>query len=278
MTRKQLWCAALALALLPLSRSFGDSAEPIHYRNKVAVLTYHHLDEAESDVTVSPERFASHLQALKQNGFHIIPMQQFIGFLLHREQVPPNAVVITFDDGYESVYRLAYPMLKSENMTATVFLIVGYVGRPGFLNWDQIAEMRRDGFEFYSHSYMSHEAVTVGGRAATPLVGPLADASGSRRETEAEYEARVLGDLTTANRILAEKLGNRVNLLCLPHGQYSPALLRITRRADIAYVFTGIRGFNTSHERLLKRLNAGSPDVTAAKLIAELAAGRWSGG
>jgi len=277
MTRKQIWCAALALALLPLSRWFDDGAEQIHYRNKVAVLTYHHLNDAESDVTVSPERFASHLQALKRNGFHVIPMQQFIGFLQHREQVPPNAVVITFDDGYESVYRFAYPMLKAENMTATVFLIVGYVGRPGFLNWDQIAEMRRGGFEFYSHSYMSHETATVDGRSVTPLVGPLSDASGGRRETEAEYEARVLGDLTTADRILAAKLGNRVNLLCLPHGQYSSALLRIARRADIAYVFTGIKGFNTSHERLIKRINAGSPDVTAAKLVAELATGRWAG-
>ena len=41
----------------------------IFYKNKVAVLTYHHLDPVESSVTITPERFESQLKALKKNGF-----------------------------------------------------------------------------------------------------------------------------------------------------------------------------------------------------------------
>ncbi len=67
-------------------------------------------------------------------------MQQFIAFLNGKNTVPPDAVVLTFDDGYQSFYKYAYPALKDQDMTATNFIIVDYLGtNPGtpFLNWDE---------------------------------------------------------------------------------------------------------------------------------------------
>ncbi|MBW5447654.1 polysaccharide deacetylase family protein [Cohnella sp. CFH 77786] len=254
----------------------------IYYQNKVAVLTYHHLDSAESSVTITPQRFRSHLEALKEYGFHVISMDDFVAFLEKKKPVPPNAVVITFDDGYESVYKYAYPILKSEGMTATVFLIVGYiedgaVHQPLILNWKEIMEMHRAGFSFYSHSYRSHQDVKVNGIPTSPLVAKLYNPSANRLETEGEYEARIREDLSEADDILDARLGNRINLLCFPHGRYNSTLVKIARQSDIPYLFTGKEGLNTNRSTLINRINAGSPYVSAQRLIGRLSAFTMTG-
>ncbi|WP_123042975.1 polysaccharide deacetylase family protein [Cohnella candidum] len=250
-------------------------AGKIYYNDKVAVLTYHHLDAVESSITITPQRFKSDLEALKQNGFHVISMEDFVAFLQKKKPVPPNAVVITFDDGYESVYKYAYPILKSEGMTATFFLIVGYIEdgtihHPPILNWQEIMEMHRDGFSFYSHSFHSHEDVQIKGKPTSPLVAKLPIPGANRIETEGEYEARIREDLSKADDILNARLGNKINLLCFPHGQYDSTLVDIAHQSDIPYLFTGKEGLNTNKSTLIKRINVGSPYISIQRVMARL--------
>lgn len=103
------------------------TSEGYHFSNRVAVLEYHHIDPQASEYTLTPDAFKQHLEVLKANHYHVISMQEFIGFLNGQRSVPPDAVVITFDDGYESFYKYAYPLLKEENMVATNFIIVSYL-------------------------------------------------------------------------------------------------------------------------------------------------------
>ncbi|UJF31516.1 polysaccharide deacetylase family protein [Paenibacillus hexagrammi] len=250
-----------------------------YYKNKVAVLTYHHLDSEESSVTITPERFKAHMDALKAYGFHVISIEDFIDFLQKKKSVPANAVVLTFDDGYESVYRYAYPILKSEGMPATVFLIVGYVEdgtarKPAILNWSEITEMKRNGFSFYSHTYNSHDTVVQKGKEYSQLTAKIVSSATNKLETDQEYRTRVRTDLEKADQILADKLGNKLNLLCLPHGQSNSEVNEIAAQVHIPYIFTGDDGFNTNKAKLIKRINAGSPYVTDKLLITRLTSGR----
>jgi peptidoglycan/xylan/chitin deacetylase (PgdA/CDA1 family) len=80
-------------------------------------------------------------------------------------------VAITFDDGFESVYRHALPILKSLKVPATVFVIAGYVGqmnswdvnigwkRFAHLTWPQIQDLVKEGWEVGSHG-MYHRDLT----------------------------------------------------------------------------------------------------------------------
>ncbi|WNR46091.1 polysaccharide deacetylase family protein [Paenibacillus roseipurpureus] len=250
----------------------------VFYRDKVAVITYHHIDSHESSVTITPERFDSHLQLLKKNGFHVISIEDFIDFLQQKKSVPPNAVVITFDDGYESFYKYAYPLLKKEGMTATMFLIVSYiedgtVRQPPILTWSEIEDMHKEGFSFYSHTYNSHDSIFVSGKEISKLVTKTVNPTTHIPETDTEYKARIKNDFKKADDILNAKLGNSINLLCLPHGQYNQDVIDQAKQIGIPFIFTGIEGINSSNDKLIKRINGGSPYMSDKLFLAKLTAG-----
>ena len=85
--------------------------------------------------------------------------------------LPPRSIMITFDDGYEDVYTSAYPILAKYGMTATVFVLAGYIGK--FNTWDvrlrlkqsphltgiQIQNLFGKGFGIASHG-MHHRFLT----------------------------------------------------------------------------------------------------------------------
>ncbi|HJV46048.1 MAG TPA: polysaccharide deacetylase family protein [Bacillota bacterium] len=248
--------------------------DAIHYKDRVAVLTYHNIDEKESPYTISPELFHQHMQALKDNGYHVISVEDMIGFLQNKKPVPSNAVVITFDDGYKSVYTYAYPELVKQGFTATTFLIVHYQQsyNPSlpFLSWDQVKEMKKAGFSFYSHTYNLHDTMMgENGKMVQPLSNRIL--VNKRLETETEYENRVRNDLFQAYTILGQELGNKMDILCFPHGDYNQKVLDIGNKVGIHYFFSGYEGINThSTGAVLKRINVGAPYVTADKVIQKL--------
>nr|WP_275983679.1 polysaccharide deacetylase family protein [Paenibacillus hamazuiensis] len=190
---------------------------------------------------------------------------------MQNKPVPDNAVLITFDDGYASFYRHAYPILQSYGAVAACFLIVGYVNpqrKAGYLSWDEVREMKSRGFGFYSHSYCSHEPrIGYQGKPVNPLTNRLFLPQQRRLETEAEYVRRVKSDLLAAEETLRSELGNELSMLCFPHGIYNRRLIEIGDELGISLYFTGEEGLNPPHSRLIRRINAGSVQITPQRLL-----------
>lgn len=47
-------------------------------------------------------------------------------------------ISITFDDGWDSIYENAFPILQRYNYPATLFVITGKIGKyDNYINWDQ---------------------------------------------------------------------------------------------------------------------------------------------
>jgi biofilm PGA synthesis lipoprotein PgaB len=245
-----------------------------HFNNQVAVLEYHHIDPVASEYTITPEAFEQQLEALQSDHYQIISMSDFIEFLKGRKVVPPDSVVLTFDDGYESFYKYTYPILQRQKMVATNFLIVKNLGtNPGipFLTWDEIEEMNRQGFSFYSHTFNSHEFTNdPNGKELDALTGPIYLKDQNRMETKAEYEQRVKSDLALAEQTIQDKLGTQEHLFCFPHGRFNQNLIDLANQVGITYFFTGLDGLNTPGTKLIKRINAGLPYVTSTKLLTKL--------
>ncbi|MBB6735370.1 polysaccharide deacetylase family protein [Cohnella zeiphila] len=252
-----------------------------YYSGKVIVLMYHDVSPKPlNDKTLTVDRFETQLKMMKDAGFHWITMDQYLDFMTKGKPVPDNAVLLTFDDGYESLYRYAYPLLKKYHAPAVSFLIVETVGNPAVkgipkVTWDQVKEMQANGLAFYSHSYYSHIEMPVSasgkrvrGILAAPVYGPKNGVK--RTETRQEYLARITTDLDKADRKLQQELGNSREALAFPYGDYSPDLLKVCRQLGIDVTFTVKRGINGPRDWNGYRVNAGGMADDPAALLSDM--------
>jgi peptidoglycan/xylan/chitin deacetylase (PgdA/CDA1 family) len=184
----------------------------VGYSTSTFILTYHKIaaysGEGSRSPFVSPGLFERQLEYLHARGYRAIPLSRLVGVISGGREIPGKAFVITFDDGYESVYADALPILKRFDWPATVFLSSGFIGRthayPGqppekHLGEEQIRAMRSH-VEFGSHT-VSHA------RIDTMTV------DGLTRELAGSREA--IGGIT----------GSPVNLFCYPYGIRTNGLL-----------------------------------------------------
>jgi len=123
----------------------------------VPVLVYHHIWEEKKGLPpgkrlydITPAEFEAHLSYLKDNGYETITFAQlreaFAGGAL-----PEKPVLLTFDDGRADQYP-AWQALRARGFTGTWFVFTNGVGRPDYLTWEQLAEMRDGGAEIESHT------------------------------------------------------------------------------------------------------------------------------
>lgn len=119
----------------------------------VPILCYHRLGSGNSKMVVSPASFEAQMGWLVRNGYRVIRLGDLAGFLSGEQALPQRAVVITFDDGYESVYRHAFPVLKKYGLPATAFVYTDFLGGGDALTWPQMQEMLASGLvDIQSHS------------------------------------------------------------------------------------------------------------------------------
>lgn len=120
----------------------------------IPVLCYHKFaEDCESNLCMPAKVFDQQLKYLKDNGYRTIGPDDLIAFLEYRKALPKKSVWITMDDGYRSVYDIAYPILKKYGFTATFFVYIDFVGVPKTaVSWKHLMEMKEDGFTIGSHT------------------------------------------------------------------------------------------------------------------------------
>ncbi len=144
----------------------------------IKVLMYHKITDDKklwrSHWTyVSAEQFAKHLALLDSWGFTPITFNDYLLYKKGEINLPKKSVIITFDDGYEGVYNIAFPKLKEFGWNAVLFVLGDRVIKSDFwdkkiglsesrlLNQEQVIQMYEAGFEIGSHSMRHSNLVSV---------------------------------------------------------------------------------------------------------------------
>lgn len=188
---------------------------PIH------VINYHSIDDSGSVLSIAPALFRSHIQAWKRRGARFFTLEEAELFVRGESSVSAGLnILITFDDGLESVYREAFPILRDAGATATVFICTALMGRdnmwPGqpdwvprmdIMTWDQASEMAEAGIEFGSH-LLDH-----------PDLAEISEPEGKRQIVESSEE-------------IERRLGTKPRALAFPYGRSTQA-----NRRDAAEVY-----------------------------------------
>jgi hypothetical protein len=150
----------------------------------VPVLMYHSVGIPNPNwvwqfLTIPHQIFEDHLRVFKRKGFNTIDLSQLYDYVSTGKPIPPNSIVLTFDDGYLDNWVYAYPLLKKYGFKGTIFVNPEFVDptedyRPdlenvwsgkakeeeltsfGFLSWREMREMEKHGvMDIQSHA-MTH--------------------------------------------------------------------------------------------------------------------------
>jgi peptidoglycan/xylan/chitin deacetylase (PgdA/CDA1 family) len=149
----------------------------------VPILMYHDVAEegprATARYRVYPTAFAQQMQLLHNMGYSSFTLQEWADCIVARRPPRERRVVITFDDGFRSVVRNAWPILSKAGFRATVFVVTGRVGKvadwdqvsgvpPELMDWDELRELQREGNVIASHclwhrdlTQLSDELITL---------------------------------------------------------------------------------------------------------------------
>ncbi|MDC0598446.1 polysaccharide deacetylase family protein [Gammaproteobacteria bacterium] len=199
---------------------WGAIASPVLAQpgKQAVILQYHHISTTTPAITsISPENFQQHMNYLQENNFQILPLEQVIDSLKNGQTLPDMAAVITFDDGYVSVYTEAFPLLKELNWPFTIFVTTSLVdsNKALYADWQQINEMALAGATIANHT-VSHPY----------FLEHFED------ESMPEWRTRIRNEITQAEEEILQRTGQSHKLLAYPYGEYDLAVLELTKELD----------------------------------------------
>ncbi len=195
--------------------------------------------------TLTVQKLVEHFNWLKASGYTPVSWQQVVDARAGRSKLPEKPVLLTFDDGYESFYRLVFPLLKAYKFPAVFALVTGWMDTPdsghiaygsqqlprnAFVTWAQVKEMHDSGLvEIASHTHNMHRSLRgnpFGSQFAAVLPGNYRN---GRYETEAEYQQRLRDDFRRSAASITRHTGQRPRVMVWPYGQFNHTAERIAR-------------------------------------------------
>jgi len=215
------------------------------------ILLYHRIaDEVvgieRPTINVSPRRFESQIRGLVQAGFVFWPLRRVLDCVARGEHIPPYVVVLTFDDGFEGVYRNAWPVLRELNISATVFLATAYLGSEQpfpFDHWGQ-----RHSRVVPSTAFRPLNIAQCRELAASGLIE-----FGAHTHTHEDFRNRPIAfreDLQANIDVLDELFGRSDLTFAFPYG--TPRLGFVDESLTIEARRAGVQCALTTHSSLVK--------------------------
>ena len=185
----------------------------------IPILMYHRLGNVPRrgnkfrNQYVRPKMFARQMKYLFKHGYQTVSVRDLINYAEQQIPAEDKKICITFDDGYESFYRYAFPILRKYNFTAVVFLVADCIGKTclwdddpvPMLKTNQIKELSDAGIDFGAHSFSHRSLIEL-------------DAEELEKEVKESKE------------VLEELLGKKVESFCYPYGAFNQSVKKMVQR------------------------------------------------
>ncbi|MBN1965326.1 MAG: polysaccharide deacetylase family protein [Anaerolineae bacterium] len=233
----------------------GSGTDGTLRRVTIPVLMYHYIsvppgdaDVYRRDLSVTPDDFRAQMRFLAEHDYSVVSLYDVNLALRWGAPLPPNPVVLTFDDGYQDAYAAAYPILQEFGVTGTFFVITARLdeGHPDYLTWAQAREMALAGMDIESHT---KDHVNLQGRDWDFL---YYEVQGSIESIEAHT-------------------GFRSRMFCYPAGRWDESVLAVLEELGVWLAVTTEGGIDhtTDQMLLLRRVRvSGDADLgTFAALL-----------
>ncbi|MCC6303500.1 MAG: poly-beta-1,6-N-acetyl-D-glucosamine N-deacetylase PgaB [Gammaproteobacteria bacterium] len=237
------------------------------------VLSYHDVqddpvrDRLGDAVTIATSDLVAQFAWLNEHDYHPVGLDDIVAARAHGRPLPANAVLLTFDDGYASLYTRVFPLLKLFGFPAVAAPVTSWVEQPaggrvdygalslpraGFATWDQLKEMADSGLvEIASHSDDLHRGIAGNpqGNLEPAAVTRAYDAQTGTYEDDPSYLSRVGADLERSARLIEQRTGHRPRVMVWPYGRYNETLTTLAARSGMPLSFDlGDHGNNRARD------------------------------
>ena len=166
--RRGRWVKLIvSLGLLILYRPISDSWYKLKGRHPIRFFTFHRVTNLCRDgMTVSPDIFAKQIKYILKH-YKVISAREAIELLSDGKSLRYPYAVITFDDGYSSVFNSAFPIMKQAGVTGCCFVSTDLVNSKknfkhdldspiqeflGVMSWDELQHLQEEGWDIGAHS------------------------------------------------------------------------------------------------------------------------------
>ena len=173
--------------------------------NALVILQYHHIsDTTPKSTSLSPALFEQHLNYLNNNNFQVISLKQASLMLQQGRLIADKSVVITFDDGYRSIFTEAFPLLKKYNFPFTVFVNTSPIEHqlPQFMGWQELQKLIDNGGSIGNHTVNHAHLIKK-----------------NKRNISSQTEM-IISEIQDAQRLLEKNLSEVLKAFAYPYGEY----------------------------------------------------------
>lgn len=208
----------------------------------IPVLMYHRVVEkpptgSKHGIWITAKQFRDQLVSLRVRGYTPITFAQYRNCVMGNSMVPDRPVLLTFDDGYEDNYTVAFPILRDVEFPAVIFLVTDSKRRTNFWDADepqvplmspgQAREMAKYGIEFGSHTVSHRRLPEIRSSAGTK-------------------------ELKDSKSFLEDTLGSKVFSFAYPYGALNPHVKELVREAGYSFAAAADTGPLKFHQDFLE--------------------------
>lgn len=205
------------------------------------IVMYHQLTKNKSKsgkYVLSVEQFENDLKYLKEKGYESVTIKQLLDYSNGKDSLPDKPIMITFDDGCETLYAYALPLLEKYGFGAVGFVIGALADEYtengdhnlsySYLNWEDIKTLCDGGvIDIQSHTYNLHK--NSNSRSGLKK---------KKSETFEQYSEFLTGDAVKMKMKMSEHTGKEPVAIAYPFGSFSKESEDILKSNGIQIAFT----------------------------------------
>ncbi len=194
---------------------------------------------------ISADEFERQLQFIKENNYQVVPMDQAIELLITEKAKNGKYICITFDDGYENNYEIAWPILKKWNYPAHFFLTSKY------LNRNQRITKNNQQFDIpYMDEQMIKDLIANGCSIGAHSV--------SHSNLTACSEEKCFDELIQSKNELERTFSVPINTFSYPYSYYDKRVIKAVKKSGYDYAFSleyrSIKSINSKMRYRISRM------------------------
>jgi peptidoglycan/xylan/chitin deacetylase (PgdA/CDA1 family) len=231
---------------------------------RVPVLAYHRFGPTATDgMMVKVSEFEAQLKWLKDNNYTVIPLRTLVNYIKGEGPPPPQkSVVITADDGHNTVLTYMQPLVKKYNVPVTLFIYPSAISNASYaMTWDQLKQLKESGlFDIQCHTYWH----------------PNFNKDKKKMKSD-EYQKMVQMQFVKSKEVLEKKMGTKVNLLAWPFGIYNDELETDAAKAGYVMAFSIDPRLACKTEKVMAQPRYLMVTGMGAKRFEEIVSGRAQG-